>query len=733
MMKKSDWKKNNLRSFAGRELLVEDYYYKVMNEAGMLLLRGEEGSGKTALLCKIIDKLEKENKKVFYFFPIIGCRRKGVEVIIQELLEYLEKQLGITHYWGTEKEKKSKYQVNLERLKEICNELQEKVYVCIDDIDWLAKKGNLQDILFLMDSKQIQIVAACTYVDYLPLRILKESADEKLPELDLRDSKKMLDTISETYSCNMSEQIKKEILKKNSIGNPRYISLLHKGLGLLKQEELKKQSEEEWEECAAAWIHGVPEETRSLAALVLEMMADKISSNSRGLKEAMNFLAVSRNGLRMRDLQKILASCKEAFSVTEFSDLMESMEDYFYIRKEEWIELSRGRIYWKLGGEETKKDSYNKKIKEHIICLDMEDVLVIKEGEYYSRITREDENLRYESIKLNCRTDIEIEGLKPEKIKEMAVYDYSCGHQIEEQAGIWAEYPYERVIQYIEALHEIQQDENSLRDLYIVYCNMARFCYKCKTEYDALKYYEKAKTCVMDSKWQKESRMYYLSLIYEHMGQMEQADKKIKLRMRSYDSKKVLSYYEKVIQCKEEFYGDNLCEDLYISYHRVGEIFRKEECPQEAVTYYKKALYCKEEQYKKEQSRENLQEVYLSYKQVGDVLLEVGKVGEALYYYEKVLRWKKEQEESNLQEMYISYNNIGHVLRKMGQPEEAVSYYKEALTYVEESCKMRLNKHNLWDLGISYSNIGAAYQDMGQLEEAVIYFEKAYEKMKKVM
>ena len=61
MMKKSDWKENNLRSFAGRELLVEDYYYKALDENGTLLLNGEEGSGKTALLCKIIDKLENDN------------------------------------------------------------------------------------------------------------------------------------------------------------------------------------------------------------------------------------------------------------------------------------------------------------------------------------------------------------------------------------------------------------------------------------------------------------------------------------------------------------------------------------------------------------------------------------------------------------------------------------------------------------------------------------------------
>ena len=733
MMKMNDWKKYKRESFAGREFLVEEYYYKALSDSGTLLLKGTMGSGKTAIMCKIIEKLEKEEKKVFSFFSETGYRRKGMKLLVQELLDYLEKQLGIKEYWRAEKEKRSEHHINLERLNEVCSLLQEKVYVCIDDIDELAKQENLNNIAFLMKNPRIQMIATCVYFDYIPVKVLEGAQRETIPELDESDAGKVIDSISKTYSCAISEKVKAEMLKKTRIGNPYYISLLVKGLCLLEEEDGGMKSWDEREKANVTWIREVTEEAENVAAMILEKMVDKKFPNSKWLKEAINFLAVSQSGLRMKDLQKLVAMQKEEFSVTQFQCFMEAFAEWFCIREEEWIKLNYNRTFWKSSGENADADNYIEKIKEYLNTLEIGDCLVIQKGEYYIRITRENEDLRYAPIQLDVRVDIELEELKSEKIKERAVYDYSCGHIIEKEFDVFAEYPYQRAMLCIEELHKRQQSVNSLHDLYIVYCNMGRFWHKYKEKHQAMEYYEKAKECVLDSMWPSESRMYYLAVVYECMGKSMQVDHWIKLGMKSYDPKKMLSYYEKAIECKEKFYGDNLCEELYISYKHVGDIFRNEEYPEEAVNYYKKALYCKEDQYKKELSKNNLYELYLIYNRVGEVLLELGKLGEALYYYEKVLALKKEQKESNLQEMYISYNNIGHALRKLNQPEEAMSYYEEALRCVQESCEIWKNENNLWDLGISYSNIGYVYQDMGRLEDATVYFEKAFQKMRKVV
>ena len=63
---------NKLRSFAGREALVEELYQSVVKGSCPIVLRGEAGSGKTAIMCKLVERLQKEGKNVFAFFSGVG-------------------------------------------------------------------------------------------------------------------------------------------------------------------------------------------------------------------------------------------------------------------------------------------------------------------------------------------------------------------------------------------------------------------------------------------------------------------------------------------------------------------------------------------------------------------------------------------------------------------------------------------------------------------------------------
>lgn len=81
---------SKLRTFVGRESLLEEYYEKIVNSTQPLILRGEVGSGKTAIVSKLIDCMQKDGKKVFSFFSGMGSRSKNVDELVLQMIYFVE-------------------------------------------------------------------------------------------------------------------------------------------------------------------------------------------------------------------------------------------------------------------------------------------------------------------------------------------------------------------------------------------------------------------------------------------------------------------------------------------------------------------------------------------------------------------------------------------------------------------------------------------------------------------
>jgi len=60
---------SKLRSFVGRESLLEECYQSLVNGTEQVILQGKVGSGKSAIMCKLAQRLKQEGKKVFVFIP----------------------------------------------------------------------------------------------------------------------------------------------------------------------------------------------------------------------------------------------------------------------------------------------------------------------------------------------------------------------------------------------------------------------------------------------------------------------------------------------------------------------------------------------------------------------------------------------------------------------------------------------------------------------------------------
>ena len=757
---------NKLRSFTGRESLVEGYYLKAISGSGALGLTGEMGCGKTVILCKIAERLQKEQNKVFTFFTREEGRNNSVEVLVRQILHYMEKQVGIKWYWRAEKErrmensiclervsgyweskgeKKTRYDICLERLKELCSILQEKIYICIDDMDYLVSDGNLKDIMFLMKSNKLQMIWTCRKLGDLPVEMEEGVQEEKITLLTMSERDKVIDSISKVYNYDICKEIKQEMLKKKNIKNPLYISVLIRYLGVMNKEGEKLYSEEETVEYGANLIREMPEELEEAIVVTLKAVADRITSNSRGVQEILYFLAVSLSGLRISDIQSLFTRREEFCPVSAFVFFLKYMDGIFYIRDGEWIAFSHKMIREKVCKEMIHKERYEEEIKEYVKTLNFEDYLRVQEGWYYFGVGGEDKTTEEEAKRdaeldeYEARTGMRVIGRKSAKrlevrkancsgLKAQAIYHYSSGYH--DPIDWRAKNSYEKAVKCTEEIHVKQPSESSLYELYCSYRNMGKFFCKQGNPYTSLEYYEKAKECVLNEMWPQETRLRELAVIYESMGK---AILNTFLPINTYDLEKALLKVEKAAHYKEKMHGNKFHAKLYDSYNNMGYIQRELGNLEQAIAYYKNAVCCKEEQYEDDRSEKTLQELFLSYHRVGDVLCQNGSYEEALYYYQKGLDFKKEHRERYLQELYISYSNMAYVFWQMKDNEKALIYYNDALRCVQESCEIWENENNLWDLGISYSNIGYVYQDMGQLEDATVYFEKAFQKMRKVV
>ena len=711
---------SKLRSFVGREALLEEYYQSALNGNCPIILQGETGSGKTAIMCELIERLQKEGKNVFAFFSGAGNMSTNAETLVKQMVFYMENLLGVEEHFGAEKddiegvlekglhntEDAIKYDDWMERLKDLCSCVpeEEKVYFCIDALDQLYPDEHVEKLDFFARGRNVKVVTTCTNEFVLPMEATFNRVVKNIPALNIEDARTVSKGILASYSRNAYAAIEEEILKKKSIGNPLYISLLIQRLNMMDTEELRRaMTEEEIVALGIGIIREMPEETEDAIVSIIRDGIDKISKEENALYEALQYLAVSRNGLRLSDLNGIFSANGRQLPALDLTLLMKYLDSFFYIHEDGRVDFTHKVIRQGLLKKLRDREAKETIIKEYLKTLDVQDGLRMREGMYFARIQR-DERFAKEIIEQAYITREEelVKAIKNEAVvdsgrfycilietetqEDSFVYDFLLFRLIRKQLGLTKEEMLtkhaigEALVRYAEQLHEKNRSEMSQEKLSVAYNNMGH--------------------------------------VYRLWGQ----------------PRKALLYYEKDIKCIEIWYKRNESEkglrELFISYNCIGSAYVDLGQAREALIYCEKAFKCGEALYEKDRSEANLSLLSSSYDNMGNIYRLLGKLREALMYCEKALEYReilieKNESESSLHDLLISYINAGYVVTNLGQSREALSYYEKALKYAEQLHEKNGSESSLSDLSISYNNLGNAYRELGQLREALMYSEKA--------
>ena len=693
---------SKLRSFVGREALLEEYYQSALNGNCPIILQGETGSGKTAIMCKLIERLQKEGKNVFAFFAGAGRMSTNAESLVKQMVFYLENLLGTEWHFD---ENGAQYDDWIKRLRELtfCIREDEKIYLCIDAMDQLFFDEHVEKLDFLIRGIGTQFIASCTDTFNLPSEMMLPREIEKIPVLSEEDAKAVAEGILASYSRNAYVAIENEILKKKSVGNPLYISLLIQRLNMMDMEELRTAlTEEEIVALGSGIIIKMPEETKAAIVSVIKDGIDKISEAEETLYEALQYMAVSRNGLRMSDLQGIFMAQGKSMPTLDFTLLMKYLDGFFYVHEDDRIDFTHKVIRQGMLEELTDRDSKEENIKEYLKTLSAFDGLYMREAMHFARI-RNDMEFAEKLIgqAYETKTDEFIKAIKNETVADGG--EFYC-RLLEKGLGI------ESVVRdffLTELLDRLGLEKEEMRA-------------KLAVENKLVVWIEN-----LHEKWNNDTTLFGLMFYYNILGSAWKSCGRMK---------EARLYLEKALKSAESLYekikSEEVLKNLAVCYHDMGKVLRDSGQEQDALSYFEKSLKCREDLHYNLKNETSLKFLLSGYSGMGLTLNALGKNQEALAYFEKALKYreilhKRLGTNASLRALVTCYDNVGNALANLGRTSEALQYYEKALMHFENLYKESGSEASLKGLSISYERVGSTMESLGRNQEALSYYEKA--------
>lgn len=225
----------------------------------------------------------------------------------------------------------------------------------------------------------------------LPIKVTENEWETvEIKPLSRADAKKVLEGILASYSRNTYLAIEQEILKKKNIDRPLYISLLVQRLNMMDAEELKcLGTEEEIVAHGIEIVRNMPDDLEEAAVAIVRNAIEKITNHTNELYEIIKYMAVSRNGLRMQDIQWVIQNTDLQISMLDVTLLIKYLDSFFCIHKGDRVDFNHKVIRQGLRSIISNRDSYERNIKACIKALEEQDEFKLREGMYYARICRD--------------------------------------------------------------------------------------------------------------------------------------------------------------------------------------------------------------------------------------------------------------------------------------------------------------------------------------------------------
>ena len=324
--------------FRGREELVQNYYCKVTGEYDGLLIHGEDGCGKSSLVCKVAETLKKEGKNVFLFFSGISERSCTVSDFLKRAIYYLEEQLKEAHpeevlaETSCCEEDEKKLQI---RFQQLCRQMKEPIWFCVNALEQLLLKLDVKSVgeflaIFQEQTKVLFSWSDETYYDMekigeygIEVKTGKRIWVEEIPNLTTEERLEVIKGITNFYGKTMNQQVILSIERKSfqskiyekEVYSPLYLDLIIKRLNMMDYNDLADASDEDavTKKCIEL-IEEIPSDMEQAVQYVIITGLDRLLNRFAeitGYKEVygkvLGILSFAREGIQKDGIEYIIS------------------------------------------------------------------------------------------------------------------------------------------------------------------------------------------------------------------------------------------------------------------------------------------------------------------------------------------------------------------------------------------------------------------------------------------
>jgi tetratricopeptide (TPR) repeat protein len=760
--------------FAGRSAAIADMAAFCLGDEPapqLLMMQGAAGSGKSGLLCKVMDEIDTQCL-LLPFCCGISSRSSLVENMLRYFITILCEKLAL----DDDGDEITKFQdlknYFVELLFAACNKI--RVVAVVDALDQLVGSDEARRMLWISGRLPENFRLLCSIIDGPETDAVKQLGGEirPVPSIDTADEAAIIHGIAKRHHKQISSVVVEHILKKQTpdgaqaAQNPLYLSLITQELVMMDRYEMNTvqnymENGMSHPEALAKFmrqrIDKIPGDPEGAYLAILNRMEKLIGHDF--VRGVCDMIAVSRSGLRESDMEGAFKEWRLNFNPADFSWLRQMLRGHFSqgdVQQWDFAHQSLRRALRKDRPDELKRLSYG--ILKHFLKIMEQDNFAAREIMHHlCAASRPDVAAEVMAACNNTHYGTLAQGLA-DVYAEYAEYEEGAGFLLSVPANMeqvdgserWCitetlrsclpllpenTRPF-RIELMLAALSMLEGQEDATALMAMAYGEVTiaalytetgqteKAGEYCRKSLDAMeKLYGKIGTAEV---------LRDLSLSYERMGnhlrtlgQTEQAGE----------------YYRKSLDASEKIFGESgtaaALRDLSVSYERIGDHLTALGQAEQAGEYYRKSLDAREKIYGESGTADALFDLSDSYDRIGDYLTALGQTEQAGEYYRKSLDARERiYGESGtadaLRDLPLSYDRMGDHLTALGQMEQAGEYYRKSLDARERIYGERGTADTLRDLPLSYDRMGDHLTALGQTEQAGEYYRKSLDARERI-
>ena len=316
----------HIQRFKGRERLLEESCNFLLNNDKAKILLAFSGAGKSAFMCKLYNELthnEYSSRIVLFHSAGISQYAQQVERMLQSWNKILCTKLGFDYIEETENEEEQnqplqeRVKIQFIALTSLAKERGYKIILLVDALDRFSQDKMAKYMQWLPDD----ISFLCTSTPGEEKDVLKvhpHIALENMPLFSESEAKAMLAQICENNEKELYAEVVEVLLKKRNEDyfahtSPLWISLVGNILFGLDADDFKEIQNKNIKGDEAKIISFLCDLAESFSSDSQELFLDLLQRASKNFGheltfKSMKYIALSRNGLREKDLSVLLGS-----------------------------------------------------------------------------------------------------------------------------------------------------------------------------------------------------------------------------------------------------------------------------------------------------------------------------------------------------------------------------------------------------------------------------------------